>query len=165
MEELGIRRVGPKPVSPKAKKSQAQRVDTVKNWNISLNQGRQLRGLMLQMKQIQIQKMSQYPQQLRCLFYLVFSLEGGVGSNAMLYYLDSNAICTCLLLKFVSPISVYGSKEPQRGLCQQDKRQLCHESWAKALQAVEFNTTRRVCSWCSYSEGYRWQMGGGISCR
>ena len=36
----------------------------------------------------------------------------GVGSNAMLYYLDNNAICTCLLLKFVSPISVYGSKEP-----------------------------------------------------
>jgi hypothetical protein len=34
MEELGIR-VGPKPVS-KGRKSQAQRVDTVKIWNISL---------------------------------------------------------------------------------------------------------------------------------
>ena len=49
----------------------------MKIWNISLNQGRQLRDFMLQMKQIWIQKMSQYPQQLRCLFYLVFSSEGG----------------------------------------------------------------------------------------
>jgi len=38
--------------------------------------------------------MSQYLKQLRCLFYLVFSLEG----------IGSNAIFTCLLLKFVSPI-------------------------------------------------------------
>ena len=53
------------------------------------------------------------PSQLR-LFYLVFSSEGerGVGSHAVLYYLDSNGICTCLLLKFVSPILVYESKEP-----------------------------------------------------
>jgi hypothetical protein len=37
---------------------------------------------------------------------------GGVDSNAMLCCLDSNAICTCLLLKFVSPISTFGSKKP-----------------------------------------------------
>ena len=36
----------------------------------------------------------------------------GVDSNAMLCYLDSNAIYTCFLLKFVSPISVFGSKKP-----------------------------------------------------
>ena len=43
-----------------------------------------------------------------------FEREGlrGVDSNAMLCYLDSNAICTCLLLKFVSPISASGSKKP-----------------------------------------------------
>jgi hypothetical protein len=39
MEELGIN-VGLKPMSPKEKKSQAQRVDMVKIWNISLNPGR-----------------------------------------------------------------------------------------------------------------------------
>jgi hypothetical protein len=39
MEELGIH-VGPKSMSPKAKKGQTQRVDTLKIWNISLNQGR-----------------------------------------------------------------------------------------------------------------------------
>ena len=48
---------------------------------------------------------------------------GGADSNAMLCCLDSNAICTCFLLKFVSPISVSGSKKPQRRLRQQDKRQ------------------------------------------
>ena len=36
----------------------------------------------------------------------------GADSNAMLCCLDSNAICTCLLLKFVSPISVFDSKKP-----------------------------------------------------
>ena len=45
------------------------------------------------------------------LSYIWFE-EGGVGSNAMLYYLDSNTIFTCLLLKFVSPISKSGSKKP-----------------------------------------------------
>ena len=55
--------------------------------------------------------------QLMCLFYLVLSLGrrgrgGGADSNAMLYCLDSNAICTCLLLKFVSLILVSGSKKP-----------------------------------------------------
>jgi hypothetical protein len=39
MEELGIH-VDLKPMSPKAKKSQSQRVDMVKIWNISLNPGR-----------------------------------------------------------------------------------------------------------------------------
>ena len=48
---------------------------------------------------------------------------GGADSNAMLCCLDSNAICTCFLLKFISPISVPGSKKPQRRLRQQDKRQ------------------------------------------
>ena len=47
----------------------------------------------------------------------------GADSNAMLCCLDSNAICTCFLLKFVSPISASGSKKPQRRLRQQDKRQ------------------------------------------
>ena len=56
-------------------------------------------------------EMSQGRYQLRCLFYLVFSLEGGVGSHAMLYYLDSNEICTYLLLKFVFPILVVWVKE------------------------------------------------------
>ena len=37
---------------------------------------------------------------------------GGADSNAMLCCLDSNAICTCFLLKFVSLISVSGSKKP-----------------------------------------------------
>ena len=37
---------------------------------------------------------------------------GGVDSNAMLCCLDSNAICTCLPLKFVSPILASGSKKP-----------------------------------------------------
>jgi hypothetical protein len=36
---------------------------------------------------------------------------------------DSNAICTCFLLKFVSPISASGLKKPQRRFRQQDKRQ------------------------------------------
>ena len=36
----------------------------------------------------------------------------GVDSNAMLCCLDSNAICTCFLLKFVSPISASGLKKP-----------------------------------------------------
>ena len=37
--------------------------------------------------------------------------SGSAHSNAMLYSLDSNAICTCLLLKFVSPILAFGSKK------------------------------------------------------
>ena len=37
---------------------------------------------------------------------------GGADSNAILCCLDSNAICTCLLLKFVSPILAFGSKKP-----------------------------------------------------
>ena len=41
---------------------------------------------------------------------------GGANSNAMLCCLDSNAICTCFLHKFVSPISVSGLKKPQRRL-------------------------------------------------
>ena len=47
----------------------------------------------------------------------------GADSNAMLCCLDSNAICTCFLLKFVSPILASGSKKPQRRLHQQNKRQ------------------------------------------
>ena len=45
---------------------------------------------------------------------IVFRQEGPghADSNAMLSYLDSNAICTCLPLKFVSPISAFGSKKP-----------------------------------------------------
>ena len=39
---------------------------------------------------------------------------GGADSNAILCCLDSNAICTCFLLKFVSPISASGSKKLQR---------------------------------------------------
>ena len=43
-----------------------------------------------------------------------FGWEGprGAYSNVMLCYLDNNAICTCLLLKFVSSISSSGSKKP-----------------------------------------------------
>ena len=37
---------------------------------------------------------------------------GGAYRNAMLCCLDSNAICTCFLLKFVSPILASGSKKP-----------------------------------------------------
>ena len=48
---------------------------------------------------------------------------GGADSNAMLCCLDSNAICTSFLLKFVSLISASVSKKPQRRLLQQDKRQ------------------------------------------
>ena len=48
---------------------------------------------------------------------------GGADSNAILCCLDSNAICTCFLLKFVYPILASGSKKPQRRLCQQDERQ------------------------------------------
>ena len=48
---------------------------------------------------------------------------GGADSNAMLCCLDSNTIYTFFLLKFLSPISAFGSKKPQRRLCQQDKRQ------------------------------------------
>ena len=42
---------------------------------------------------------------------------GGADSNAMLCCLDSNAICTCFLLKFVSPISASDLKKPQSRLC------------------------------------------------
>jgi hypothetical protein len=53
------------------------------------------------------------PLSIEVLILLVFSSKGeGVGSHAMLYYLDSNGICTCLLLKFVSPILVSASKKP-----------------------------------------------------
>ena len=41
-----------------------------------------------------------------------FGREGLGVQIAMLCYLDSNAICTCFLLKFVSPISAFGSKKP-----------------------------------------------------
>jgi hypothetical protein len=48
--------------------------------------------------------MSRYPLQLRCLFYLVFSSEGVVDSNAMLYCLDNiffvYACCLSLYLNF-----------------------------------------------------------------
>ena len=37
---------------------------------------------------------------------------GGADSNAMLCCLDSNAICTCFLLKFVSLVLASGSKKP-----------------------------------------------------
>ena len=37
---------------------------------------------------------------------------GGADSNVMLCCLDSKAICTCFLLKFVSPILAFGSKKP-----------------------------------------------------
>ena len=39
-------------------------------------------------------------------------LGRGADSNAMLCCLDSNAICTCFLLKFVSPILASNSKKP-----------------------------------------------------
>jgi hypothetical protein len=45
----------------------------------------------------------------------------GIGSNAMLYCLDSNAICTCLLLKFVSPISVSGRRSHRGGSASKTK--------------------------------------------
>ena len=51
------------------------------------------------------------------------SRGGGANSNAMLCCLDSNAICTCFLLKFVSLISAFGSNKPQRRLRHQDKMQ------------------------------------------
>ena len=53
----------------------------------------------------------------------VWEGRGVTDSNAMLCCLDSNAIYTFFLLKFLSPISAFGSKKPQRRLCQQDKRQ------------------------------------------
>jgi hypothetical protein len=49
--------------------------------------------------------------------------EGVADSNAMLYCLDSNAICTCFQLKFVSLILASGLKKLQRRLHQQHKRQ------------------------------------------
>ena len=50
---------------------------------------------------------------LRCIEFKREGLGGGgADSNAMLCCLDSNAICTCFLLKFVSPISASGSKKP-----------------------------------------------------
>ena len=52
------------------------------------------------------------PQAIEVLVLSCIKFRGGVGSNAMLYSLDSNEICTCLLLKFISPILVSGLKEP-----------------------------------------------------
>ena len=54
-----------------------------------------------------------------------FGWEGprGAYSNVMLCYLESNAICTCFLLKFDSLILASDSKKPQRRLRQPNKKQ------------------------------------------
>jgi hypothetical protein len=62
----------------------------------------------------------------------------------MLYCLDSNAICTCWLLKFVYLISASGLKKLQRRLHQQDKRQCWYQSKRKVVQESEVNTTWRL---------------------
>ena len=94
MEELGIR-VGPKPVSPKAKKSSTKGRHG-EDLEYIPELGEVVEGFDVT-DETDLED-EPVPLVLRCLFYLVFSLEGGVGSNVMLYYLD-NAICTCLLLK------------------------------------------------------------------
>ena len=112
MKELGIR-VGPKPMSPKAKKSSTKGRHG-EDLEYIPKLGKVVEGFDDTDETDSDLEDEPVPYQLmKCLFYLIFSSEGeGVGSHAMLYYLDINGICTCLLLKFVSPISVSGSKKP-----------------------------------------------------
>ena len=120
--------------------------------NISLKQGSVFRDMVIQ---IQIQK-SQYPLQLRCLFYLVMlGWEGGwfrQQCNLILCYVDSNAIFTCLPLKFVSPILGCGLNKPQRSPCQQGKRQHRYGSQGMAIQESEANQSSRVAASCSSNQ-------------
>jgi hypothetical protein len=109
--------VGPKPVSSKAKKSSTkgrhsedleyipkpgevvEGFDDTDETNLDLED---------ELVPLSIDEVLVLP----CISFRGGGCGGGVGSHAMLYYLDINGICTCLRRKFVSAILVSGSKKP-----------------------------------------------------